>query len=196
MSSAKRATTLTSRLHDFSNREPSDAKPVEVNRLIGSMEDRLHGTLTPSINMQLALSVSLWTTLCEARQLENALLDLVTNSRDAMKGGGTIVIETTNVVMDDMPAGRAGSIAPGQYICIAVTDSGTGISEETMQLAFDPLFTTKATGLGTGLGLSSVYGFTRQAQGYVKISSEIGNGTTVKLYLPRHRSEADAVGQI
>jgi signal transduction histidine kinase len=158
-----------------------------VNLVIGSMKDLVRRSLTPSVNVKLALSAS-WVTLCDATQLQNAILELVTNSRDAMPEGGTLTIETSNSSMNDNDAAHANAIASGQYVCIAVTDSGTGMSEEVIQQAFDPLFTTKAAGLGRGLGLSMVYKFVRQLEGYVGIHSEIGGGTTVKVYLPRHRS--------
>ena len=190
MNSIKRAATLTERLHAFSSRAPSDPKPVDVNLVIDSMKDLVRRSLMPSIDVKLALAAT-WTTLCDANQLENVILELVTNSREAMPDGGTIAMETSNSSMNDNDAARANEVAPGQYVCIAVTDSGTGMSEEVIQQAFDPLFTTKATGLGTGLGLSMVSKFARQLQGYVRIHSEIGDGTTIKLYLPRHSSSGD-----
>ncbi|HKQ25678.1 MAG TPA: ATP-binding protein [Burkholderiales bacterium] len=187
MNSVKRAATLTGRLHAFSSRRPPDPKPVDVNLVIDSMKDLVRYSLTPSVDVRLALPAT-WTTLCDANQLENAILELVINAREAMPDGGTIAIETSNTSMNDDDAGRADGIAAGQYVCIAVTDSGTGMSKEVIQQAFDPLFTTKATGLGTGLGLSMVSNFARQLGGYVRIYSEIGGGTAAKLYLPRHGS--------
>jgi PAS domain S-box-containing protein len=184
MKSVDRAVALTGRLHVFSSRGHSDPQPVDVNLVIDSMKDLLRGSQMPSIDLRLTLLAS-WTASCGARQLEGAILELITNAREAMPDGGSIAIETTNASMDSRAAG-GNAIAPGQYVCIAVTDSGSGMSEEVIQHAFEPLFTTKVTGLGTGLGLSMVYNFVRQVQGYVRIQSEIGKGTTVKLYLPRY----------
>ena len=187
MSSAHRAAALTHRLLAFSRRQPLDPKAVRVNQLVSSMDDLLRRSLTPTIHLELTLSAGLWATLCDAHQLENAILNLVLNARDAMPGGGTIVIETGNTRINKADAVLGNEIAPGQYVCISVTDSGTGMSPEVVKRAFDPFFTTKPTGQGTGLGLSMVYGFARQSEGYANIYSEVGRGTTVKLYLPRHR---------
>ena len=188
MNSVDRATTLTGRLHAFSSSGNSDPKPVDVKLLIDSMKDLVRPLVTPSIEVKLALQSS-WTTLCDASQLENAILELVANSRNAMPDGGTIAIETSNCSLEDTHGARRGHIETGQYVCIAVTDSGAGMSEEVIQQAFDPLFTTKPSGLATGLGLSMVYKFARKVQGFVRIHSEIGRGTTVRLFLPRHRGD-------
>ena len=190
MASAHRAAALTHRLLAFSRRQPLDPKPVKVNRLVAAMEDLLRRSVPEKIKMELALSAGLWTTLCDANQVENAILNLVINARDAMPYGGTLVIETSNTYIDADYAARAADIKPGQYVCIAVTDTGAGMSGEVVERAFDPFFTTKPTGQGTGLGLSMVYGFARQSEGYAKIYSELGTGTTVKLYLPRHHGSA------
>ncbi len=187
MSSARRAAALTHRLLAFSRRQPLDPKPVKINKLVASMEDLLRRSLTPAVKMEMVLAAGLWTTLCDANQVENAILNLVINARDAMPDGGTVVIETGNAHLDRAYAGRTDDIAPGQYVCISVTDSGTGMSQDVIERAFDPFFTTKPIGQGTGLGLSMVYGFARQSDGYAKIYSEPGRGTTVKLYLPRYR---------
>jgi PAS domain S-box-containing protein len=186
MSSARRAAALTERLQAFSSRGARDPRPVEVNKLIEAMQESLQAALTPSVSIERTLASEGWTTLCDSRQLENAILHLVTNSRDAMPDGGIIAIETSNATMVDIPAAGADTIDPGHYVCIAVADTGTGMSEQAMRQVFDPLFTTKKTGLVSGLGLSTVHGFARQLQGHIAIQSEVGRGTTVKLYLPRH----------
>ncbi|MEO5764799.1 MAG: PAS domain-containing protein [Casimicrobiaceae bacterium] len=190
LSSAHRAAALTHRLLAFSRRQPLDPKPVQVNRLVSSMEELLRRSLTPSIRLELALSAGLWTTLCDAHQVENAILNLVLNARDALPDGGTVVIETSNAHLEGPGIAQVHEITPGQYVCIAIIDSGTGMSSEVVQRAFDPFFTTKLTGQGTGLGLSMVYGFARQSDGYAMIDSAPGRGTTVKVYLPRHRGAA------
>src|SRR6185369_2937949 len=136
------------------------------------------------------LAVGLWTTLCDPNQLENALLNLCINGRDAMPEGGRITIETANNWLDERAA-RERDMEPGQYVAISVTDTGTGMPPEVRARAFDPFYTTKPTGQGTGLGLSMVYGFARQSSGQARIYSEVGQGTTVCLYLPRHEGEAD-----
>ncbi|MFG1428952.1 GAF domain-containing hybrid sensor histidine kinase/response regulator [Roseixanthobacter glucoisosaccharinicivorans] len=192
MTSANRAAALTHRLLAFSRRQPLDPKPVKANPLVASMEDLLRRTLGERIALELVLAGGLWQTLCDPNQLENAILNLCINARDAMPEGGRLTIETCNAHLDGAYAASVRDVRPGQYICICVTDTGAGMSPEVMSRAFDPFFTTKPIGQGTGLGLSMIYGFARQSEGYAKIYSEAGKGTTVKLYLPRYRGAAAA----
>lgn len=192
MASANRAAALTHRLLAFSRRQPLDPKSVRVNSLVVSMEDLIRRTMGERINLELALDDGLWATLCDQNQLENTVLNLSINARDAMPEGGTLRVETNNVHLGSDYAAREGDVAPGAYVCIAVTDTGTGMTPDVIARAFDPFFTTKPTGQGTGLGLSMIYGFAQQSDGHVKIISEVGKGTTIKLYLPRHDAEQEA----
>ncbi len=143
------------------------------------------------MHLELVLAGGLWTTLCDPNQLESALLNLAINARDAMPDGGKLTIETCNAHLDSQYAARQREVAPGQYVCICVTDTGVGMDEATIARAFEPFFTTKPIGQGTGLGLSMIYGFARQSEGYAKIYSEVGKGTTFKLYLPRFRGPTE-----
>ncbi len=181
--SASRASALTHRLLAFSRRQPLDPRPVRANPLMSSMEDMLRRTLGEQVALELVLGGGLWLTRCDPNQLESAILNLAINARDAMPGGGTLTIETCNAHLDNLYAAREREIKPGQYVCICVSDTGTGMSQETIGRAFEPFFTTKPIGQGTGLG--------RQSEGYTRIYSEVGQGTTVKLYLPRYRGEDD-----
>jgi CheY-like chemotaxis protein len=156
------------------------------------MEDLLRRTMGERIEIELVLAGGLWLTLCDQNQLESAILNLAINARDAMPEGGKLTIETCNAHLDNAYAARIRDVTPGQYVCVCVTDTGTGMPPEVIARAFDPFFTTKPIGQGTGLGLSMIYGFARQSEGHVKIYSEVGEGTTVKLYLPRYRGEAEA----
>jgi PAS domain S-box-containing protein len=189
MTSANRAAALTHRLLAFSRRQPLDPRTVRANPLIASMEDLLRRSLGERVELELVLAGGLWPTLCDPNQLENAVLNLAINARDAMPEGGKLTIETNNTHLDSRYAARHSDVRPGQYVCVSVTDTGTGMSEETIARAFEPFFTTKPIGQGTGLGLSMIYGFARQSDGHAKIYSELGKGTTFKLYLPRHRGE-------
>jgi PAS domain S-box-containing protein len=191
MTSANRAAALTHRLLAFSRRQPLDPKAVRANPLIVSMEDLLRRTLGERIQLELALAGDLWATLCDQNQLENSILNLAINARDAMPDGGTLRIETTNTRLDAKAAAGDRDITPGDYVCICVTDTGTGMTPDVVARAFDPFFTTKPTGQGTGLGLSMIYGFARQSDGHANISSAVGKGTTVSLYLPRHDTTED-----
>jgi CheY-like chemotaxis protein len=155
------------------------------------MEDMLRRTIGERIEMELVLAGGLWVTLCDPNQLESAILNLVINARDAMPDGGKLTIETCNAHLDSAYAARERGVKPGQYVCICVTDTGTGMDAGTIAKAFEPFFTTKPIGQGTGLGLSMIYGFAQQSEGYAKIYSEVGQGTTFKFYLPRHRGAAD-----
>ena len=191
MTSANRAAALTHRLLAFSRRQPLDPRAVRANPLVSSMEDLLRRTLGERIELGLVLAGGLWLTRCDPNQLESAILNLAINARDAMPEGGKLVIETCNAHLDSAYSARQRDLRPGQYVCICVTDTGTGMTPETVARAFEPFFTTKPIGQGTGLGLSMIYGFARQSEGYAKIYSELGKGTTLKLYLPRYRGPAD-----
>jgi CheY-like chemotaxis protein len=193
MSAANRAASLTHRLLAFSRRQPLDPKPVNANRLIAGMEDLLRRTIGESIELEIATAAGLWLTRCDSHQLENAVLNLAINARDAMPTGGRLTIETANSHIDDAYATKARDIAPGEYVCICVTDTGVGMTPEVIARAFDPFFTTKPIGQGTGLGLSMIYGFARQSEGHATIASEVGHGTTVKLHLPRFHGEREAI---
>ena len=188
MTSANRAAALTHRLLAFARRQPLIPKGVDANQLVVSLEDLLRRTIGETIDLTVMASDSLWTTLCDPNQLESALLNLAINARDAMPAGGKLTISTANVRIDGINA-DAPALSPGEYICIDVTDTGTGMSPEVAARAFDPFFTTKPIGQGTGLGLSMIYGFARQSNGHATIDSKIGRGTSVKIYLPRHSGD-------
>ena len=182
---SRRAASLTHRLLAFSRRQTLDPKPTDVNRLVTSMEELISRTVGPHIHLEVVTAPRLWSALIDASQLENALLNLCINARDAMPGGGRITIETSNKWLDDSAAAPR-DIPPGQYLSLCVTDTGTGIAPEIIGRVFDPFFTTKSIGEGTGLGLSMVYGFVRQSGGQIRVYSEVGQGTTMCIYLPRH----------
>jgi PAS domain S-box-containing protein len=186
----RRAASLTQRLLAFSRRQTLDPRPTDVNRLIAELQELLHRTVGATVDIEVVQAAGLWTTEIDAPQLENAIINLCVNGRDAMPEGGRLTIETANKWMDDR-AGRERDLAPGQYISICVTDSGTGMAAEAIQRAFEPFYTTKPLGQGTGLGLSMIYGFARQSGGQVRIYSEVGQGTTVCIYLPRFHGDAD-----
>ncbi|MGV8839134.1 MAG: ATP-binding protein [Bauldia sp.] len=188
---AQRAATLTQRLLAFSRQQPLAPEPLVVNRLVASMSELLTRTLGEHINVETVLAAGLWQVRADPAQLENAVLNLAVNARDAMPEGGKLTIETQNAFVDDAFAAEY-ALAPGQYVLLAVADTGAGMSAEVIARAFDPFFTTKGVGKGTGLGLSQVYGFVRQSGGHVKIYSELGVGTSVKIYLPRHYGESGA----
>ncbi len=189
---AKRAAALTHRLLAFSRRQTLDPRPTNVNRLVTGMEELVRRTVGPSITLEVVTMPGLWTALIDASQLESALLNLCINARDAMPNGGRITIETANKWLDDRGA-RERDLTPGQYLSLCVTDTGVGMTPDVIARAFDPFFTTKPMGQGTGLGLSMVYGFARQSGGQVRIYSEIGQGTTMCLYFPRHYGEEGEV---
>jgi PAS domain S-box-containing protein len=191
MTSANRAAALTHRLLAFARRQPLIPKGVDANALVVSLEDLLRRTIGETIDLEIAASNELWGTLCDPNQLESALLNLAINARDAMPDGGRLTITTANARLDSVTADTP-ALAPGDYICIGVTDTGVGMSAEVAARAFDPFFTTKPIGQGTGLGLSMIYGFARQSNGHVTIESRIGQGTSVKLYLPRHLGDSAA----
>jgi PAS domain S-box-containing protein len=184
-SATSRAAALTHRLLAFSRRQTLDPKPMQVNKLIAGMEELIQRTVGPEIKVETVLSLDLWWTLCDSNQLESAMLNLCINARDAMPDGGRLTIETANIWVDELAA-RARDMTPGQYVVIYVTDTGTGMEPDVVLRAFDPFFTTKPMGMGTGLGLSMIYGFARQSGGQVRISSKVGSGTTIRMYLPRY----------
>lgn len=186
---AKRAAALTHRLLAFSRRQTLDPKPTNVNRLVAGMEELIRRTMGPEISVEPIAGGGLWVTLVDPSQLENALLNLCINARDAMPGGGKLVIETGNRWLDSN-AGKERDLPAGQYVSLCVTDNGVGMPADVIARAFDPFFTTKPIGMGTGLGLSMTYGFARQSGDQARIYSEVGQGTMVCLYLPRHNGEA------
>ncbi|MGI4802504.1 MAG: PAS domain S-box protein [Janthinobacterium lividum] len=189
---AKRAAALTQRLLAFSRRQTLAPKPTDVNRLVTGMEEMIRRTVGPATTVEVVEASGLWNTLVDPSQLENALLNLCINARDAMPDGGRLVIETGNKWMDERMA-RDHELSAGHYVSLCVSDNGTGMSPDVIARAFDPFFTTKPIGQGTGLGLSMIYGFARQSAGQARIYSEEGQGTMVCLYLPRHHSaEAEA----
>ena len=190
MTSANRAAALTHRLLAFARRQPLIPKSVDANALVVSLEDLLRRTIGETIDLEIVAADDLWGTLCDPNQLESALLNLAINARDAMPDGGRLVIATANARLDSVTADTP-ALSPGDYICIAVTDTGVGMSAEVAARAFDPFFTTKPIGQGTGLGLSMIYGFARQSNGHVTIDSRIGQGTSVRLYLPRYHGDID-----
>ena len=194
--SADRGASLTQRLLAFSRRQALEPRQLDVNRLVGGMSDLLRGTLGESVIIETILAGGLWKTSVDPNQLENALLNLAINARDAMASGGKLTIETGNTYLDDDYAAMHAEVTAGQYVLIAVSDTGLGMSEEVIARAFEPFYTTKPEGQGTGLGLSQVYGFVKQSGGHIKIYSELDSGTSVKIYLPRDSSEAKAVEQV
>ena len=181
---AKRAAALTHRLLAFSRRQTLDPRPTDVNRLVAGMEDMVRRTVGPAVEVEVVAAGGLWTTLVDPPQLENALLNLCINARDAMPDGGRLTIETGNRWLDRRAAAER-DLPPGQYVSMCVSDSGTGMAPEVAAKAFDPFFTTKPLGQGTGLGLSMIYGFARQSGGQVRIYSEVGQGSMICVYLPR-----------
>jgi PAS domain S-box-containing protein len=191
MSSAQRAAALTHRLLAFSRRQPLDPKPVNANQLITSIEDLLRRTIGPLHALEIVTAGGLWMILCDPNQLESAILNLAINARDAMPDGGRLTIETANAHLDNAYAAAQRDVTPGQYVAICITDTGTGMPPDVIARAFEPFFTTKPLGQGTGLGLSMVYGFAKQSEGHLRIYSEVGQGTTIKIYLPRHRGAAE-----
>ncbi len=187
---AERAVSLTSRLLAFSRRQPLQPTPSDLNHLVRDMTELLHRTLGEVVDLEVALSSRLWTVEVDPNQLESAILNLALNARDAMPGGGRLTLETANAVLDEGYAATDHEVVPGQYVMIAVTDTGQGMDTETLARVFEPFFTTKEVGKGTGLGLSMVYGFVKQSGGHVTVYSEPGQGTCVKLYFPRFFGEA------
>jgi PAS domain S-box-containing protein len=188
--SAQRAGALTHRLLAFARRQSLDIRPNDVNRLVANMEDLLHRTLGEHIELKCSFAVDTWTAFTDANQLESAILNLAINARDAMPDGGRLTIATTNVHLDAAHASLEDEVEAGDYVVIEVSDTGTGMPPDVVAKAIEPFFTTKPVGEGTGLGLSMVYGFVKQTRGHLRIYSEVGHGTTVKLHLPRALQDA------
>ncbi len=185
MSASERGAGLTRQLLAFARRQPLEPKEIDANRLVQGMSDLLRRTLGEQIAIETVLAGGLWRTQSDANQLESALLNLAVNARDAMPDGGSLTIETANTHLDENYRQMHPEVEPGQYVMFAVTDTGAGMTQEVLSRVFEPFFTTKEVGRGTGLGLSQVYGFIKQSGGHVAIYSELGQGTSVKLYLPR-----------
>lgn len=192
MLGAQKAATLTKRLLAFARRQPLDPKPVDASKLVTGLADMLQRTLGETVRLETVNGAGLWLTQTDPGELENALVNLAINARDAMPNGGRLTIETSNAFLDEAYVKAiAEPVNAGQYVLIAVTDTGCGIPEDIIGKVFEPFFTTKEVGKGTGLGLSQVYGFVRQSSGHIKVYSELGEGTTVKVYLPRlHEAHA------
>jgi PAS domain S-box-containing protein len=185
MNGTKGAAALTQRLLAFARRQPLDPKPINLNVLVNGMSELLHRTLGETIDIETVLAAGLWQVEVDANQLENTIINLAVNARDAMPGGGRLTIETANSHIDTVYASTNPEAVAGQYVMLSVSDTGQGMDAETIGRAFEPFFTTKPVGQGTGLGLSQVYGFVKQSGGHVKIYSEVGLGTTIRIYLPR-----------
>jgi signal transduction histidine kinase len=185
VTSANRAAGLTHRLLAFSRRQSLDSKPVEMNTLVVSMGELLQRSINETIQLDMQLNEQLWVAEADPNQLESALLNLVINARDAMPDGGKLVVKTSNQHLDIGFTEAQSNLQPGDYVVLSVTDTGCGMPQSTINRAFDPFFTTKPIGQGTGLGLSMIYGFSKQSRGHVAIHSEVGKGTTVSLFLPR-----------
>ena len=186
---ARRAAQLTARLLAFSRQQALEPQVIDANKLVAGMSELMRRTLGEPVRVETILAGGLWRTFADAAQLENAVLNLAVNARDAMPEGGRLIIETANVDLDERDARAEEGVQPGHYVLVCVTDNGTGMSPQVLERAFDPFYTTKGVGKGTGLGLSQVFGFVKQSGGHARILSEAGEGTTVKLYLPRHRGE-------
>jgi signal transduction histidine kinase len=193
---AQRAATLTQRLLAFARRQPLDPRLTNINALLAGMSDFFRRTLGENIDLEIVGGAGLWQVEVDPGQTEAAILNLVVNARDAMADAGKLTIETSNTFIDEGYSQQNAGIPVGQYVQISVSDTGSGMSREVQDRAFDPFFTTKQPGQGTGLGLSQVYGFVKQSGGHVKIYSEVGEGTTIKIYLPRAHVAASAVREI
>jgi signal transduction histidine kinase/CheY-like chemotaxis protein len=190
---AERAALLTQRLLAFARQQPLAPQPIDANKMISGMSELLKSTLGEHIQIEAATAAGLWTVNADAQQLESAILNVSINARDAMPEGGKLTIETANAYLDEAYCRQNPEIEPGQYVLIAITDTGTGMEPAVAARVFDPFFTTKPAGKGTGLGLSQVYGFVKQSHGHIKLYSEAGAGTTVKIYLPRLTGDAKEV---
>lgn len=193
---AQRAAGLTSRLLAFSRQQPLEPQALDANKLVGGMSELLRRTLGETVRVETVLAGGLWRAFADPAQLESAIVNLAVNARDAMPSGGRLTIETANSDLDERYARGHAEVEPGQYVLISVSDTGTGMAPEVAERAFDPFYTTKGVGKGTGLGLSQVFGFVKQSGGHVKIYSEIGRGTTIKLYIPRHLGVTPSVADV
>ena len=192
----ERGAKLASQLLAFGRRQPLEPKVVDLGRFVRRLDDMLHRALGEAIELETVVAGGLWKCLVDPAQFENALLNLAINARDAMDGGGRLTIEVGNAYLDDDYTQRHTDVEPGQYVQLAVSDTGCGIPPELVERVFEPFFTTKPEGQGTGLGLSMVYGFTKQSGGHIKIYSELGHGTTLRLYLPRSRAREDEAAML
>jgi PAS domain S-box-containing protein len=192
---AERGAELTSRLLAFSRRQPLDPKAIDINLLISNMDGLIRRAIGGQFEITTVLGDGLWRVFVDPSQLENALLNLAINARDAMANGGRLTIETSNIRIDDADVADDAGSAPGDYLLVAVSDTGAGMDKDTLAHAFEPFFTTKEVGKGSGLGLSMVYGFVTQSRGHVRIHSELGQGTTVRIYLPRAADDVALAGQ-
>lgn len=195
LSGVTRGAKLASYLLAFARRQPLEPKAINLGRLIRALDDMLRRALGEEVEIETVIAGGLWNTLVDPTQVENALLNLAINARDAMQGRGRLTIEAGNAFLDDDYAARHEEVAPGQYVMLAVTDTGCGMSPEVMERVFEPFFSTKPEGQGTGLGLSMIYGFIKQSNGHIKLYSEVGQGTTIRLYLPRVRQAEDIVAE-
>jgi two-component system NtrC family sensor kinase len=194
-----RAAALVQRLLAFSRQHPHEVRTLDINQLVRDMSDLLLRTIGESVTIETVLAAGLWNATLDTNELENAVLNLAINARDAMPGGGKLTIETANTYLDeDYARKEADGLEPGQYVLLAVSDAGAGMSRDVIDQAFEPFFTTKPKGVGSGLGLSMVYGFVKQSNGHIKIYSEIGEGTTIKMYFPRgpdQRNDPQAISK-
>jgi signal transduction histidine kinase len=190
LNSTQRAAALTQRLLAFSRRQRFDPRRIEANRLVRGMEELLRTTVGPRIRLNLTLADRLWPIMCDPSHLENAVLNLATNARDAMPDGGDLTLKVANTYLDGTLSDAKGkAVRPGHYVMISVTDTGSGMTPEVAAQAFEPFFTTKPIGQGTGLGLSMLYDLVGQSDGHVGVSSEPGRGTTFDIYLPSHEKD-------
>lgn len=192
MAGVTRGAKLTSHLLSFARRQPLDPSPLHLGRLLQGLDDMLRRTLGETVDIEIIASGGLWNCNVDRAQMENAILNLAINARDAMENRGKLTLEVSNAVLDDHYASQHTDVAPGQYVMLAVTDTGCGMTSDTLAQVFEPFFSTKPEGEGTGLGLSMVYGFAKQSGGHLKLYSEVGVGTTVRIYLPRTRLVEDA----
>ena len=182
---AQRAAVLTQRLLAFSRQQPLAPRPLDINKAVAGISEVLRRTVGETITIETVLAGGLWPAFADSHQVENAIVNLVVNARDAMPDGGEITIETANAHLDEAYVASFGDVAAGQYVVFSVTDTGTGIPRDILPKVFDPFFTTKEVGKGTGLGLAMIHGFAKQSNGHIRVYSEVGQGTTVKVYLPR-----------
>ena len=195
MTGVSRGAKLASQLLSFGRRQPLEPKIVNLGRLIGGIDDLLRRALGEEIEIETVIAGGLWNTFVDPNNVENALINLAINARDAMNGKGKLTIEANNAFLDAEYAKNNSDATPGQYVVVAVSDTGSGISPDILSRVFEPFFTTKPDGKGSGLGLSMVYGFVKQSHGHIKIYSEVGHGTTIKLYLPRSFQTAEVTPQ-
>lgn len=193
LGAVERGAKLSAQLLAFARRQPLEPRVVNLGRLVREMDDLLRRALGEAIELETVIAGGLWNTMADADQVQNALLNLAVNARDAMDGAGRLTIEAGNAMLDDIYAMQHEEVQPGQYVMLAVSDTGSGMASEVLEKAFDPFFTTKREGRGTGLGLSMVYGFVKQSHGHIKIYSEPGQGTTVRIYLPRSHNAEELV---